>query len=131
MMHQPYHTTLCKGLLKLFYSARSIETGNETEYGDDYMPALQAMDDEEEEDEADPDADNDDKEKEEDPLGALYDDEREQLINNTETVYMTLIRSICLLLLFIHLCTHVHCHYKFTNSPLELIIPPPLPSCMA
>ena len=78
-----------KGLLKPFYSAGSIETDNETEHGDDCMPALQAMDDEEE-DEADPDADDDDEEEEEDPLGALDDDEREQLINNTETVRTTL-----------------------------------------
>jgi hypothetical protein len=37
-----------KALLKPFSSAGSTETDNETEYGDDGMPALQAMDDEEE-----------------------------------------------------------------------------------
>ena len=51
--------------------------------------------DDEEEDEADPDADDDDEEEEEDPLGALDDDEREQLINNTETVHTTL-NKVCL-----------------------------------
>ena len=79
-----------KGLLKPFYSVRSTDTDNETEYGDDCMPALQAMDDEEEEGDGDPDADDDDEEEEEDPLGALDDYEREQLINNTETVHMML-----------------------------------------
>jgi hypothetical protein len=79
-----------KGLLKPFYSVGSTETDNETEYGDDGMPALQAMDDEEEEGEGDPDADDDEEEEEEDPLGALDDDEREELINNTEAVRMTL-----------------------------------------
>ena len=35
-------------------------------------------------------------------------------------------RWICMFLLFLHLCTHVHCCYRFTNSPLPLSIPPPL-----
>jgi hypothetical protein len=79
-----------KGLLKSFYSAGSIETGDETEYGDDDMPALETIDDEEEESAGDPDADDDDEEEEEDPLGALDDNEREELINNTEDVRTTL-----------------------------------------
>jgi hypothetical protein len=92
---------LVKGLLKPFYSVGSIETSDETEYGDDGMLALEPIDDEEEEhvgdpdagddgmlalepidDEeeecvGDPDAGDDDMEEEEDPLGALDDDERE------------------------------------------------------
>ena len=31
-------------------------------------------------------------------------------------------RWICMFLLFLHLCTHVHCCYRFTNSPLPLSI---------
>lgn len=75
-MLQPYHTTLGEGgILKPFYSAESTETDNETEYGDNGMPALQAMDDEEE-GEGDSDVDDDEEEEEEDPLDALDDDER-------------------------------------------------------
>jgi hypothetical protein len=77
-----------KALLKPFSSAGSTETDNETENGDDGMPELQAMNDEddEEEGEDDPDADDEDEEEEEDLLTDLDDDEREELINNTEAV---------------------------------------------
>jgi hypothetical protein len=77
-----------KALLKPFSSAGSTETDNETENGDDGMPELQAMDDEDdkEEGEDDPDADDEDKEEEEDLLTDLDDDKREELINNTEAV---------------------------------------------
>jgi hypothetical protein len=81
---------LVKGLLKPFYSVGSIETGDETKYGDDGMPALEPIDDEEEESVGDPDAGDDDTEEEEDPLGALDDDERAELISNTEDVCMML-----------------------------------------
>jgi hypothetical protein len=83
-----------KGLLKPFYAAGSVETENETEYDNDGMSTLQAMDDEEEDNDGDSDADNDD-EEEEDPLGALDDNEREELIYNTEVVCTTL-NKVCL-----------------------------------
>jgi hypothetical protein len=77
-----------KALLKPFSSAGSTETNNETENGDDSMPELQAMDDKDdkEEGEDDPDVDDEDNEEEEDLLADLDDDEREELINNTEAV---------------------------------------------
>src|SRR5882724_674136 len=79
-----------KALLKPFYSAGSIETGDETECGDDGMPALETIDDDDDEESmGDPDVDDKDKEEEE-LFGALDDDEREELINNTEDVHTTL-----------------------------------------
>jgi len=62
-----------KALLKPFSSAGSIEADNETEYGDDGMPALQAVDNEDDDD----------------------DDEREELINNTEAV-RTMLNKVCM-----------------------------------
>jgi len=89
------HTTQlsAKALLKPFSSAGSTETYNGTEYGDNGMPELQVMDDEddkEEEGEDDPDADDEDEEEEEDLFTDLDNDEREELINNTEAVCMML-----------------------------------------
>jgi hypothetical protein len=116
-----------KGLLKPFYSAGLMETDHETEYGDDDMPALRAMDEEEGDSDVDHDAGHDDEEEEEDPLGALDDDEREELINNTEAVSMTLnkVCSLFLLLFTFALHAHVHCYYRFGNSPSPLSIRPP------
>jgi hypothetical protein len=117
-----------KALLKPFHSAGSVEADNEIKYDDDGMPALQAVDDEEEEDEdeeGDPGL-NDDGEEEEDPLGALDDNEREQLINDTEAVRTTL-NKVCLSAsVFFCLHAHVCCCYRFANSPLPLSILPPL-----
>jgi hypothetical protein len=119
-----------KGLLKPFYSVRSIETDNETEYGDDSVLSLQALDDEEKsegEGEDDPNADNDDKDEDEDPLGALDDDEREELINNTKAVCTTL-NKVCLSpfsITFFGLRTHKRCYYRYGNSPSPSSIPPP------
>ena len=97
-----------KGLLKPFYSAGSIETDNETEYGDNGMPALQAVDDEEEDGGDDPGVDDNDEEEEEDPIGVPDDDEREELINNTEAVRTTL-NKVCLsasvIFLFLRSCS--------------------------
>ena len=97
---------LAKVLLKPFYSAASIETGDETECGDDGMPALETIDDDDEESAGDPDADDKDKEEEEDLLGALDDDERGELISNTEDVRMTL-NKVCLStsVIFLPLCS--------------------------
>src|SRR5882724_801639 len=82
---------LAKVLLKPFYSAASIETGDETECGDNGMPALETIDDDDDEESmGDPDVDDKDEEEEEDLLGALDDDEREEFINNTEDVHTTL-----------------------------------------
>lgn len=81
-----------KALLKPFSSAGSTENDSETDNSDDDMPALQAIDDEVEEDDIDEDEDEDedDEEEEEDPLGALNDEEREMLMNDTEAVRTTL-----------------------------------------
>ena len=68
---------LVKVLLKLFSSAGSIETDNETKYGDDGMLELQVMDEK-------------DEEEEEDLLADLDDDEREELMNNKEAICMML-----------------------------------------
>ena len=82
---------LAKVLLKPFYSAGLIETGDVTECGDNGMPALETIDYyEEEECMGDAVVDDEDKEEEEDLLGALDDDEREEFINNTEDVHTTL-----------------------------------------
>ena len=69
-----------KGLLKPFYSAGSIETD-------------------------DPGVDDDDEEEEEDSIGALDDNEREELINNTEAV-CTMLNKVCLLASVISLSLH-------------------------
>ena len=74
------------------------------------------MDDEEEEGGSDPGADDDDKEEEEDPLGALDDYEREQLINNTETVRTVLNKvHLSLPLPFLHGVRPVP-HILFVNN---------------
>jgi len=116
-----------KGLLKPYYSAGSIATGDETEYGDDGMPALETIDDKEEESAGDPDADDDDEEDEEDPLGALDDNEREELISSTEDVRTTLNKVHLSASVISFFSAHVHCYYRFANSHLPLSIPPPLP----
>jgi len=86
------------------------------------------MDDEddEEEGEDDPDADDEDEEEEEDLLTNLDNDEREELINNTEAVRTMLNKVRLMFYYFFCLCTHVHCCYRFANSPSLLSIPPPL-----
>ena len=118
-----------KGLLKPFYSMRSIETDNETESGDDSMLALQALDDKEKsegEDKDDSNADNDDKDKDDVPLDALDDDEREELINNTKAV-CKMLNKVCLSpfsITFFGLRTHKRCYYRYGNSPLPSSIPP-------
>jgi hypothetical protein len=64
------------------------------------------MNDEEKKGEGDHNADNDNNEKEEDPLDALDDDERKELVNNTEAVCMTL-NKVCLsALLLLFLCAY-------------------------
>jgi len=78
-----------KALLKPFYSAGLIETDGDTNCG----IALQGTDsDDEEKDNDNPEMDDEDKEEEEDTLDALDDDEREDLIKNTEAVCTTLMK---------------------------------------
>jgi len=100
---------LAKVLLKPFYSAASIETGDETECGDNGMPALETIDDDDDEESmGDPDVDDKDEEEEEDLLGALDDDEREELIDNTEDVHMSLNKvhlSTSIISLPLHSCS--------------------------
>ena len=113
-----------KGLLKPFYSVGLIKTDHETEYGDDDMPALWAMDEEEGDSDVDHNVGHDDEKEEEDPLGALDDDERKELINNTEAVSTTLNKVSFLFLLLFTFALHAHvcCYYRFRNSPSPLSI---------
>ena len=98
-------------LLKPFFSARLIETDNKTKYGDNGMPALEAMDNEddnEEEGEDDPDVNDKDDDEEEDLLADLDDDEREELINNTEAVHKMLNKMhlyVSIISLSLHSCS--------------------------
>jgi hypothetical protein len=87
--------------------------------------ALQASDDEEENEEED-EMDDEDKEEEEDPLGALDDNEKKGLIENTAAVRMTLTKvSYYMSIISLILCSC--CYYRFANYLLLSSIPLPLP----
>ena len=115
---------LAKALLKPFYSAGLIESNDDSDDG----IALQAMDDneEKEEEEEEDEIDDEDKEEEEDPLDVLDDNERENLMKNTEAVRMTPMKVhlyISIISLFLCSC----CYYRFANSPspLSILLPSP------
>jgi hypothetical protein len=108
--------------LKPFYSAGLIETDDDTDDG----VALQATDDEEEKEEEEDEMDDEDKDDEEDPLGALDDDERKGLIENTAAVRMTLMKvRYYMSIISLILCSC--CCYRFANYPLLSSTPLPLP----
>ena len=117
-----------KALLKPFYSsAGSSEDDNEP---NDDMLVLRTTYDEEEpaeeenEDEDELEMDDEDEAEDEEPFSALDENDRVDLIENTEAVRMTLMK-VCIYP-FPLFCAHFHCNDRFVNSPSPSSIQPPL-----